>query len=446
MSSRSPWQQRFDPILRNLEEVRRRAYRAPVGVDKLASYPVEVGCQHLARAWSDMFYPTKQACDVLRRLVEIAAAHAQMTYSDTGRFLSEVYEPARGFCNGTVWCLTGPSGCGKSQLVRALSRVLPEDSTVAVGNGHSPFPMRALWTFQMSVRSSLVDQIAPYAYEAPELCAKSGKIRELLERCRRNAFRSGVSLLVADEFQFVTLNSASNTLVTQYLMALGSISPPLVFVANYSLCHRLLARNQEDRRRLLSNPILLLPDDPEGADWTQQLTEMFSVAPNVFVIDPSRHAEAMHQLCGGLKGALRDLLVLSYRAACAAGRTVVTISDAEKAYRSVEFTVHRQDIQMMTDQIIAGAPKRGRHDLWCPLEVPAAYVADVTARNEVARREQLAREMLKSSLKPESKVILATATDEVVTSVARRRRTKAQLSAESLLENYEQVRSGLFPK
>ena len=45
-------------------------------------------------------------------------------------------------------------------------------------------------------------------------------------------------------------------------MIASYLNAPLVYSANYSLCHRLLKRPQEERDRLLSDIIVVMPEMP----------------------------------------------------------------------------------------------------------------------------------------------------------------------------------------
>jgi hypothetical protein len=52
--------------------------------------------------------------------------------------------------------------------------------------------------------------------------------------------------------------------VTDILLTMAAIGPPMIFVSNYSLVHKLLRRNNEDKQRLLSESRIMLSDEPES--------------------------------------------------------------------------------------------------------------------------------------------------------------------------------------
>ena len=54
--------------------------------------------------------------------------------------------------------------------------------------------------------------------------------------------------VTVDEFQFVSQGSQANSKATALLLQLLGIGPRLVYVANYSLGHKLKRRNQEDKQ------------------------------------------------------------------------------------------------------------------------------------------------------------------------------------------------------
>ncbi|MNH24568.1 hypothetical protein D3C79_845080 [compost metagenome] len=89
---------------------------------------------------------------------------------------------------------------------------------------------------------------------------------QLLSLCRRIVHRHGVSLLLLDETQHI-VKGQGTAVVTDILLTLARIGLPMIYLANYSLLHKLMGRNQEDTQRLLIRPRIMLPDDPAGLDW-----------------------------------------------------------------------------------------------------------------------------------------------------------------------------------
>ncbi|MBF0762878.1 transposase, partial [Dysgonomonas mossii] len=56
-----------------------------------------------------------------------------------------------------------------------------------------------------------------------------------------------------DETQHINTGEGASK-VTDILLTMAAIGPPVIFVSNYSLVHRLFRRNSEDKQRLLSEP------------------------------------------------------------------------------------------------------------------------------------------------------------------------------------------------
>lgn len=63
----------------------------------------------------------------------------------------------------------------------------------------------------------------------------------------------GISLAVLEEMQHLTPGKGV-ALTTDILLTMSGLSLPMVDVANFSLGHKLLKRNQEDIQRLIAEP------------------------------------------------------------------------------------------------------------------------------------------------------------------------------------------------
>jgi hypothetical protein len=399
MTPANPWCDRYPPLLQD-GEIARRCIVPADPIDDLRKLPPHAAAAMLSKAIDRIFVPTVQCVAILKKFVEISWAHAMTRYPDARQFLSGCYQPEIPASLGRTMCLTGPAGVGKSKIIAAFERVLPAESVVEVGMGHSPFPLVSTWSFNIRASAGASQLLMPYAIHQNVSGKRSaGAVEHLARLVRRNAYQSGVGLITADEFQFVTHSESANTRATQYLLLLAYLGLPFVFVANYSLGHRVMKRPQEDRQRLLSEPMVLLPDPADSPDWRLALTECFRIAPNVFDIDPDKEAETIHRYTGGLMRMLRELLVIAYRVACQNGDKSVKPAHLKQAYCSLEYGINRQDVEVMTEQLISGRPGN-RLDLWCPFELPAGYAAQVRQQALQERATRAAREMVLSSLTP----------------------------------------------
>lgn len=431
-TSDSPWNTRFLPLL-DKDEIRRRASRSAVPVTGLDKLPVDTACKALANAMEEVFYPTTQVVDILHQLIGRALGHCLHLYPNIQNFTANIYRqdsPLPQFVPPT--CLTGLAGVGKSCLASALERILPADGSVVCPPESSPFPLRSLWKIDVLIRSSMKDIFAPIG-------GAEGSLGDQLKTARKRAYRDGVSLLLADEFQFLTASPSANTRITQTLISLGYCGLPIIYVANYSLLYRLLRRPQEDRDRLLADVIVMSPDGPESDDWTNTLAALIAAAPDIFRIDPKVDGPQFHRYCAGIKRAAAGLLVAGYRAARIRLPNIldvaVTMADIQSAYHSTQFAAHRVDTEIVTQQFILGRlVDRKRRDLWCPLGQPATLHANLVAELGRRRDTRLAEEIQRSAATGKERAALdahATSTDtgksSSVVSLQRRKRPTAEI-------------------
>ena len=245
----------------------------------------------------------------------------------------------------------------------------------------------------------------PFIHGEGEPLSKRIALQELRKGCRRRLYRDGVALLTADEFQFYTQSTTANTRVTQALMFLSYLGVPWVFAANYSLCHRLLSRPQEDTQRLLADPIVLLPDAPDSEAWVGYLGECVRVAGEWLQIDPVRDGKALHRYSAGLKRLVVRLVGIAYGHARESGKITISITDIERAYCSTQFTISRRDVEAIHEQQITG--RMVREDLWCPFDLPKEISAAVFDRRRLEREQRAVAGLIESSLNVQEKAQLA---------------------------------------
>lgn len=389
----NPWAARFEPLL-DREIIKQRAQVVVSPLTKLHNESTELACKRLEAALKTVFYPTTQCVDVLHRFVDMAYAHCISVYPSGRAFLAGVYaknSPLSEFSSPLLF--TGLAGTGKTALKEASRRILFDEGQVAVDHEHSPFSLRHPWYVSIHARSNPLDVLR-------ELAQSEKGSADLVEKCKKVAFRDGISFLVADEFQFATGSESANARVTQMLLSLGYIGLPWVYNANFSLVGRLLKRPEEDRQRLLADWIILQPDPPSSLDWQGTLRAQKDVAPDVLAFDPIRDASEIHTFTAGRKRAVAKLLVQAYRNEHPRGG-VVDISAIKRAYHSPNFASYREESEILANQAIRNCPDKNRKDLWCPLPLPpCATVAFANASKE-KRDEQVADAELRSALNGE---------------------------------------------
>lgn len=399
-SNHNPWAARFKPLL-DREALK---LRATTTVPKLVGLPemhTELACKSLYDALKAVFYPTEQCLNVLHRLVGAAHAHCITLYPDSKTFLAGVYSK-----NATLpafsppICLTGLGGTGKTEIMKTFSRIQQDETEIKVDDIHSPFPLRGSWSATVQARSSPKDVLK-------SLAQSDGILAELVNKCRKLAYRDGIPFLVADEFQFATGSDKANAQVTQMLLSLGYIGLPFLFVANFSLITRLKKRPQEEQQRLLSDVIVLTSDSPESDDWCNTLEALQAVAPDILIFDSKKDAAALHTYSAGIKRAMVRLIVEAYRIEHPRGGKV-DLAAIKHAYDSIGYAGYREEIGILATQAVQSKADRNRKDLWCPLPLPSNVSAVFFEHAKKERDERVAKAELESSLTSEERQALKT--------------------------------------
>ena len=201
--------------------------------------------------------------------------------------------------------------------------------------------------------------------------------------------------------------------------------------------HRLRSRRQEDRQRLLSRSIVLLPDAPDSPDWILVLGELQKIVPNIYEFNFKEKAVDFWNLTAGLKRLLIGLLLIAYRVARRDGRSSVIWADIDKAYLSSDYSADRIDVDQMILNGISGSglPK----DLTCPFPLPISEGRRVNESLENARKTLLAESVALSSMSVNEKKALAklqSRSDEIDVSKSRDKKSSSsrkKIKAEDLI-------------
>lgn len=420
MNPINPWTARFASLL-DPERIRELSRFVPSPLTDLDQLPVEVASMAIMTAFKQLFVPTAHTIAILLELVGIALAHAHETYPSAEVFIERVY--AKGNQKSlkpdlsdmlelaVIVCLTGLAGVGKSHVIKALRRILGTGGRVLVDTRHTEFPLVAGWFLNVREKTTIgkmylsllgkeegrLDALSPNSFESMHgrRSKERNDISRLLASCRFLAYRDGVSILPADEFQFVTRSERANALATSMLLHLALIGPPLIYVANFSLGHRLLSRPHEDVQRLLERRIVLLPDTARSVDWLNTVVAYKDIAPEVFVFNPEEIAETIHGWTAGLKRLLGRILIIAYRRARATGKCV-GLPEIEWAYHSESYSVDRKDVDLIDQQYVTN--KMARKDLWCPFELskPLRVKEEEDAARQ--RRQTMSARLVTSAL------------------------------------------------
>jgi hypothetical protein len=373
-TAETPWVSRFTSLT-NPEEIRKRVEVRPMAVSDIGNMnPLEAGlcAEH---ALQRVFYPSAQCLDFLFQWTSIARWHCLEMYEDSRAFVEGIYlreAPLPEFC--IPWCLSGLAGVGKSALVSALDRLMPKPNIVIAADG-TEFPLVSHRTITVRASSTSRDVLTQFAQ-------REGSVRVLKDFLRRLAYRDGWALIVQDEFQFATQSEQASTRVAQMILAMCYIGVPPLYIANYSLLHRLQSRNQEERHRLLAKVQFLKPDKHDSNDWRTLLHWYREVAPSVFTFNADDDATKIHILTAGVKRHVVALLSIAFAMTFSKGG-VVSYSVLEKAYKSSAYATYRNDVEALAK--LDGAFRNSRKDLWSPI----AEVVDPSEFQELQSQRQM---------------------------------------------------------
>lgn len=377
----SRWIARYEAVA-NLAEIRRRSRVQAIPLIGLGADPVEVACERIRQEWRRLFVPTDQGCEIMLMVLGLALAHARMAYPNDLVMSARSYEEVLDIEPYVPICLTGLQGIGKSTLLRALGRVLPADESIVVPCSGDRFPlvaMRAVVVKGLRSAPAVLRAIAGVKY-TPQ------KTEDLANGCARWIYRCGCCLIALDELQFMTQSEQASALVCQVLLASTYLGVPMVFISNYSLCHRLLGRPPESNQRLLTRPVIVVPDLPDSKDWRDFLAEYQKAVPGLFDFSFVERANDLWNYCAGIKRHLAELLVKSYAAARREGLAAATWKMVERTYHSVEYSVSRRDVEALISYALTGTcPIK---NLVCPFQHDRE--AEYLARLKVVRSQKVA--------------------------------------------------------
>lgn len=370
-----------------------RVHVAPI-LD-LARLSVNQAELRLEDAWRELVVPSAQMRFVIRKIAAAARHYSERMYSNEHTFLSNTYAPPESNMSAFPICLTGLAGAGKSQIIAGFQRVYASDLTLAL-QGHAGFSTSIAW--HIAVRAD----VGAKRLLGSKFQRGDGKCKSL-EEATAESVRQGIAAILVDEFQFHTASDA-NARTSKLLLQLGSVGPPLVFVSNFSLLHRLCKRPHEERHRLLSCPILIVPDDPDSRDWGEYVAAALAVAPEFSDLAMSSTSpEILHRYTFGIRRSVALLLKISYSRMRVRKGKKVSLRDIESAYNSLEYAFSREDVSLL----IKGSINRSAltRDLHCPIEGIRTAKPDTVSQHP-ATQEYLRRaseEALKSSLTREER-------------------------------------------
>lgn len=351
--------------------------------------PIEInGESNAARAevlrssMQEIFLCGIQSSAILDQLLSLGESHAITKCGSAQHVLQGIYSMSPwGETGQPAIMLTGLAGTGKTQLILAMKRLLE----MRVGEidlpAHRHLTLRPGWFISLKNGNTLNALLSPHLLDESQPIQSSGVKKalnqtRLLELARRVSRREGTCMLVIDEFQFITRSLQANTLAMSLLLQLLSIGPRLVYVANFSLVRRLLSRRQEDRHRVLTNHLELLPDRADSLDFQEYVRELTKLLPSDWSGEVCNSFELLHRYTFGIKRAVVELLVnawLHSKTQRGVGAQVGT-EDLKSAYVSTGYSPFRFDVEALWRHSVG--QKDINPDLLNPLN-PCMPVANV---------------------------------------------------------------------
>lgn len=319
--------------------------------------PAEAASQ-LEATFKVVVVPTAQMVAAILQLIERARAYCDRAYPNSVAVRSLMYGSTSAFTpeNCQATCLTGLAGVGKSVLFNAFCRIF-ESSEFVEFPGHARLELHACWRMTIRGRAGFAHLVHPHFRDQSKLSPS-----RILGCAVSEAAAQGIALILPDEFQFIT-SSDANALMANLLFRLAQIGPPVIYACNFSMVRALWRRPQQDRDRLLLNPIILHPEQL-GADWTATVEGCLEVADEFSLLKTESDIQLLYDYTFGIKRSLRSLLVLAYLQMRKERQTRVTTSHLSTAYGSPEYAAMREDVENLFQGAVT--PSLLRKDLTCP--------------------------------------------------------------------------------
>jgi len=325
-----------------------------------------LAADRLSEALKDIFIPSQFSIEFIKESIERAQQFSAEHFASDANYLLRLYNPPD--VESFPICLTGLAGVGKSQTIKALRKLMPGPSSYICDHYQAPHTLISYWYASARGKAAgkqlLADFLGGDALEARPNASK------LLVECRRRASRDGISLVLLEEMQH--LNTGQGVArVTDILLTMAGLGVPMIYVANYSLLHKLLSRNSEDKQRLLSEPRVMLPDAPGSKAWNEYIQECIRVSGGRVSADPIALANELYRCTFGIKRLAVQMLKAAYLEARVQGRHMLGLQDVTTAYLSTSYSSNRDDVEELFRQDLQRRKTGPRSDLRCPFTIPA---------------------------------------------------------------------------
>lgn len=356
---------RFEGCL-DINEIRERVTVRPNPVGFLSATDPLIAAELLVDALKKIYHPNEFSLNFIKEMAGRASLHSSKLFTSEVEYVSKIYNPPE--IEVLPVCLTGLAGVGKSQTIEALRKVLPPPMDFSCDHYHGAIELISHWYASARGKASGKQLLTGFLLGSEE-SSRNWNLAKLLVESRRRANRDGVSLVLLDETQHINTGLGASK-VTDILLTLAVIGPPVVFASNYSLVRKLFRRNSEDKQRLLSDPRIMLPDCRGSQDWRAFVSECIRVSGSHIQIDVDDLVEELHRSTFGIKRFAVHLLKLAYIECRNAGQESVRLADIIRAYRSSAYSSNSKEVEELN--LLAANPyTTGNLNLRCPFDLPA---------------------------------------------------------------------------
>lgn len=378
----------------DIKEIRERITVRPEPVGLLSAIDPLIGAESLADKLMQIYLPNEFSLNFIKEMAGRASLHSNKIFSSEVEYISKIYNPPE--VEVLPVCLTGLAGVGKSQTVAALRKVMPPPMDFYCDHYEGALELISYWYASARGKAGGKQLLIDFVLGREE-SGRGWNLAKLLVECRRRANRDGVSLVMLEETQHINTGLGAAK-ITDILLTLAAIGPPVIFVSNYSLVHKLLRRNSEDKQRLLSEPRIMLPDHPEGQDWKDYVSECIRVSSGHIQIGIDDLADELYRSTFGIKRLAVQVLKLAYVECRKAGRESVTLADVSQAYRSSAYSSNSKEVEELQLQAIHSRTTGTRLDLRCPFDLPADINSKVVKFARAERDSRVNAKVFDSAL------------------------------------------------
>lgn len=313
-----------------------------------------MGFEDVNKALKGFYLPSDEDLALVRGIYGVARSHAETFYASKDQFIRLAKGRPQLRAEPPVRMLTGPTGGGKTSLIdHGLARLSTANPEVHVDDDLQPFPIVPFARVRIrsgishkAVLNTIAESVGLTDFASSSIAGDVGFLRLRL-------YQRGVCVILVDELQFLSTSEKANSRAAGLLTLLMDLGLPIVFVCNYRLSHKLFKRPPEERRRFLSNPMLMLPMMPDGpylARYLQGCDEMLGRVLQLDLTPGSQDLHDVHAWTFGCRDFVRTLVAHAFVAAATrakgrAGQVELTKKDLEAAYGSSGYAAAREIVE-----------------------------------------------------------------------------------------------------